>query len=193
MPQTRAVRPRWMLEELQLPYTLRHIDLFSGEGETDEYKKINPYGAIPSMIIDDQVMHESAAMCHWLADMDPDKGLAPAITDPDRMKYEQWMYYSQATLEPQPWLVIMHSYVLPEEQRVDDIIPWAKQRSEKILAVLNEELKHGGYLLGEKFSAADIMVGSTLMMMKDELSQFSALKKYVEKLQQRPAYQAASS
>ena len=191
MPHTRAIRPRWILEELGLPYQLHHIDLFAGEGETEAYKKINPLGAIPALKVDNKIMLESGAMCHWLADLYPEKKLAPALHDEQRMAYEQWMYYSQATLEMQPWLIILHSKILPEAHRVDDIVPWASARHDKVLALLSDDLQHGGYLLGDNFSAADIMVGSTLMLLSDVTEKFSVLQAYVEKLQARPAFQAA--
>jgi len=80
-PQTRAIRPRWLMEELGLEYKLQNIDLYAGEGETEEYKKINPLGAVPAMKIDGEVMLESGAMCHWMADYYADSKLAPAIQD----------------------------------------------------------------------------------------------------------------
>lgn len=129
-------------------------------------------------------------MCHWLADLYPEKKLAPALHDAERMAYEQWMYYAQATLEMEPWLILMHAKILPEAHRVSDIVPWAKERHNNILTLLSDELQHGGYLLGDKFSAADIMVGSTLMFLPDITEKFPVLQAYIEKLQARPVFQS---
>jgi len=192
-PQTRSVRPRWLLEELKIPYKIQPVDLFSGEGESVEYKKINPLGAVPSMKVDDEVMLESGAMCHWLTDKYGDMKLAPSSDDPARLKYEQWMMFAQATLEMQPWLILLHSKILPEAKRVNEILPWASQRHQSILKVLNDELQHNDYLLGDEFSTADIMIGSTLMMLPETLSKFPVLEAYVHKLKQRPAYQQANN
>ncbi len=192
-PQTRAVRPRWLLEELGLPYQLQHIDLFAGEGESEEYKQIHPLGAVPAMKVDGEVMLESAAICHWLTDYHSDAGLAPAINDSQRMKYEQWMFFSQATLEVQPWLVIMHSKILDEKHRVAEIIPWALDRHKTILKMMNDELDHQNYLLGNSFSTADIMLGSVLMMLPDTLAKYPDLMVYVQRLKERPAFQKAIS
>ncbi len=192
-PQTRSVRPRWLLEELGLDYKLHPIDLFAGEGESKEYKEINPLGAVPAMKIGDQIMLESGAMCHWLTDFHPDKKLAPAVQDPTRPKYEQWMMFSQATLEMQPWLVLLHSKILPEADRVDDIVPWAEQRHQSILKVLNAALEGKDYLLGDEFSTADIMVGSTLMFVPETLTEFPELQAYIKRLNDRPAFKRATN
>lgn len=76
-PHTRAVRPRWLLEELNIPYQLEHIDLFAGEGQSRDYLKINPLGAVPAMEVDGEIMLESGAMCRWLTDRHIESELAP--------------------------------------------------------------------------------------------------------------------
>ena len=191
MPHSRSLRPRWLMEELGLDYTLEPVDLFSGQGETAEYKAIHPLGQVPALVVDGDVMLESGAMCHWLTDYFDDRGLAPAIGDAARRPYEQWMTFSQASLEPDPWLVILHSSILPEDQRVADIIPWARQHVRPVLTLLNDALLGRDYLLGDRFSTADIMVGSTLMWIITDIREFPELLAYVQRLKQRPAYQRA--
>lgn len=192
-PQTRSIRPRWLMEELGLKYKLQNIDLHAGEGETQEYKKINPLGAVPALKIDGEVMLESGAMCHWMADYYAESKLAPAIRDAKRPMYEQWMNFSQASLEVQPWLILMHTKILPEADRVEAILPWVKQRHHKMLKVINDVLERNDYLLGDEFSAADIMVGSTLMFVPETLAKFPALNLYLERLKERSAFQRAVS
>ncbi|HED35715.1 MAG TPA: glutathione S-transferase family protein [Gammaproteobacteria bacterium] len=191
-PQTRSIRPRWLLEELGIEYKLQHIDLFAGEGESPEYKQINPLGAVPALEVDGEVMLESGAMCHWLTDYYSDSGLAPSIEEADRRSYEQWMIFSQATLEMSPWLIILHSKLLPESRRVDAIVPWAEQQYQSVLKVLNAALGEDEYLVGNGFTTADIMVGSTLMFMPDKLAEFPALTAYIERLMKRPGFLRAS-
>lgn len=192
-PKTRSLRPRWLLEELGIPYNIEFIDLFAGEGETDVYKKINPLGAVPALKVGDDVMLESGAICHWLTDQFSDKGLAPAQDSVLRMKYEQWMVFSQATLEMQPWLVFLHSKLLSESDRVEAIVPWALRHHKKFLEILNNELLGKDYLVGNQFTTADIMVASTLMWLPEALMKYSDLIDYVQRLKQRPAYQRATS
>jgi glutathione S-transferase len=190
---TRALRPRWLLEELQLPYRLELIDLFGGGGQTPEYKRIHPHGAVPAMLVDGKPMIESGAMCHWLADRCPERGLAPAIGAPQRMAYEQWMFYVPGTLEPLPFQILLHSRILPEPQRVAGMVPWATRAYLQVLKVVNSELEQRAYLAGDAFTAADVMAGSTLMWLPDLLKNYPALTDYVERLQQRPAYRQAAT
>lgn len=190
-PQTRSVRPRWLLEELNIPYKLQAVDLFAGEGESETHKSIHPLGAVPAMEVDGEVMLESGAICYWLADYFTEHGLAPSLDNSKRIKYNQWMFFAQATLEPQPWLVIMHSKILNESSRVEDIVPWALERHNKVLKMLNQTLEANAYLLGDEFSAADVMVGSVLMMLPETLAKYPALVLYTQKLRERPAYQKA--
>ncbi len=187
-PKTRALRPRWLLEELELPYKLIHINLFEGETRTEEFRKINPNACIPAMEVDGQVMFESGAMCAWLADQFPDRGLAPKLIAPQRMAYEQWMYYVTATLEPPIWNYLQHRLILPKEQRVPEILAWNLERYGRSLTVVAENLKNKTYMLGDQFTAADIMVSTTLMWRPKALNDYPVLRDYTESLKQRTAY-----
>lgn len=191
-PHTRAVRPRWLLEELQLPYSLQAIDLFDGEGQSEHYRRIHPHGFVPAMEIDGEIMIESGAMCHWLADRVPDKHLAPPLDSAQRRPYEQWMFYAPGTLEPPAFTLLLHSRILPEEHRVSAILPWAEEGYRAILRVLEQQLGNRQYLLRGDFSCADIMVGSTLMWLPELLASHPGLKAYVRRLQARPAWQRAT-
>ncbi len=191
-PKTRALRPRWLLEELQLDYTLHSIDLFGGEGQTPAYRRIHPHGHVPAIEIDGQVMIESGAICHWLTDQHADKGLAPPPGSVDRRQYEQWMFYAPGTLEPPAFMMILHSSILPAAERVAGIVPWASKRYTGSLEILDRELQDKDYLLGATFSTADIMIGSTLMWFPDMLKKFAQLQAYTERLQNREACQKAN-
>jgi len=191
--RTRALRPRWLLEELGLPYRLHLIDLFGGEGRSAEYRRIHPHGSVPAIEIDGSVMIESCAMCHWLSDRHPEKQLAPELDSPARMAYEQWVFYVPGTLEPLGFQILLHSMLLPEEQRVPDMVPWATRAYRSVLKTLNRELENRDYIAAEQFTTADILLGSTLMWLPDMLQDHPALLAYSERLQQRPAYQRAAT
>jgi glutathione S-transferase len=190
-PQTRSLRPRWLLEELGLPYRLQPIDLFGGEAQMPAYLRINPLGAVPAMEIDGEVMLESGAMCHWLADVYPEKNMAPALHSPVRRAYEQWMFFAPGTLEPPIFYAALHASILPDAQRVAAFVPWAMQRHAASIKVVNAALGTADYLIANTFSAADIMVGSILMWKHEMLQDYPALQVYVSRLKQRSAYQRA--
>jgi len=190
-PRTRAHRPRWLLEEMGLSYQLENLDIFSGEGMTKEYRAIHPHGSVPAIDIDGEVMFESGAICHWLTDQFPEHKLAPAMDDPLRRIYEQWMFYAPGTMEPPFMMAVMHEFLLPESRRVPEIIPWAKKQYVFVLRVLEKELKNRDYLVGNRFTTADIMVGTYLIWSEKYLERHEALQAYVQRLIERPACQRA--
>ena len=100
-PRTRATRPRWLLEELGVPYELVELDMSKQEHKQLPYLRIHPLGRVPALADGDQVIFESAAICMYLADKFPEKKLAPAVGTPERGQYYQWMVYAGATLEPE--------------------------------------------------------------------------------------------
>src|SRR5512143_2861365 len=99
-PRTRATRPRWLLEELGVPYELVRVDLEAGQNRTADYLALHPLAQVPVLVDDDQVLIESAAICMHLGDRFPAARLAPAVGSRLRGPYLQWMFYCAATLEP---------------------------------------------------------------------------------------------
>jgi glutathione S-transferase len=188
LPGSRSQRVRWLLEELQLDYILRPVDLFKGEGNTPEYLAIHPLGQLPAIRLDDTTMFESGAIVQWLADTFPEKNFAPAIDSMQRQRYLQWLFFSATSLEAPAWEIILHRDILPEDQAIKTLIPFATRTLRRVLTVLEDEIPEQGYLLGNQFTAVDIMIGFILMWFPDQLNEFKKLKSYCERLQQRPAY-----
>ncbi|MBI3767409.1 MAG: glutathione S-transferase family protein [Deltaproteobacteria bacterium] len=192
-PQTRAGRPRWLLEEIGEPYELVRIDLTKGEHKKPDYLKIHPHGAVPALIDGDLALFESAAICMHLADKYPQKRLAPEVGTPARGLYYQWMLYSMATLEPPVLAVFLNTIMLPEAERSAAAVEKGKTQFADVARVLSNALAGRSFLLGEQFSAADVMIGSTLGWagMMGLLNDHPALQAYVKRLTERPAFQRA--
>lgn len=190
-PHTRAFRVRWLLEELGLTYKLHYIDLFAGEGNSAAYKKLQPHGCVPSIEIDGRVMFETSAICQWLTDQFPDKALAPALTDPARMHYTQWMYYVPATMEPPLFYEYLHTVILPEDKRVPDIIPFCRERYHEVFAVLDTAYQDKNYLVNNTFTTVDLMISSVLLWRVKDASQHPNLKRLIQDVSQRSAYRRA--
>jgi glutathione S-transferase len=185
-PHTRDSRPRWLLEELAVPYRLHTVDLFKGKRNP-----IHPLGSVPAVRLDGETLIESGAICHWLADCFPERGMAPATTDPRRARYEQWMFFVPATLEPPAFEILLHTRLLPENKRIEAVVPFATKGYQRVLRMLAKELDHDGYLLGEQFSCADIMLGTTLTWLPGLLEDHPPLRAYKERVTARPAYERA--
>ncbi len=188
MKGSRSQRVRWMLEELKLDYTLKHIDLFKGEANTPEYLALHPLGQLPALLIDDDVMLESGAIVQWLADVNLDKGFAPALDSPQRREFNQWMYFAVTNLESPAWEIMLHSNILPEDAAIKEIIPFAIGNYLKALTIVNEKLEGKIYLINNQFSAVDILLGYILMWFPEHAKDFSNITSYTENLKQRPAY-----
>jgi glutathione S-transferase len=190
-PHTRAFRVRWLLEELGVDYTLQYIDLFAGEANTDAYKRIHPHSALPAIEIDGKVMIETSAICHWLTDQFLDKGLAPALDDPARMQYTQWMYYVPATMEPPLFYRYLHESILPEGERVPQVIPFFNHLYHEMFGVLNNAYEGKAHLINDRFTTADLMISSVLMWRIKEASEYPNLRRVIQDTTQRSAFRRA--
>lgn len=191
-PRTRATRVRWLLEELEQPYTLINIDLFNGEGNTEAYKTIHPLGCVPAIEVDGNIMIESTAICEWLADQFPEKQFAPTMNSTARMKYTQWLYFIAATLEPHAWNHVLHSRILPKDQRIPTIVPWSEQKFQQALVVIDDELKAKDYLLGDHFTTVDILLTNLLSWVPKLVKPYTHSYKYMKRVMKRDKYKCAS-
>jgi glutathione S-transferase len=195
-PQSRSGRPRWLLEEIGVPYEVKRLNLQAGEQKAPEYLKLNPNGAVPTLVDDDTVLFESAAICQYLADKFPEKNLAPKVGTPERGKYYQWVHYAMSGLEPPAVTIFLHTVFLPEAERIPQLIDGARQQITAAVQVLDDALAGREWILGSQFSAADVMIGSTLMWcqmmgMVDPSKQNVAA--YLGRCMARPAVQRANA
>jgi glutathione S-transferase len=192
-PQTRAGRPRWLLEEIGVPYELVRIDLSKGEHKKPEHLKIHPHGAVPALVDGDLALFESSAICMYLADKFPEKRLAPPVGTPARGLYYQWMVYTMATLEPPLMQVFMNTVMLPEKERSSAAAEKGRVQFAEVARVLEQVLAGRAFMLGEQFSAADVMIGSTLAWgaMMGLVKGHPQIDSYVKRLSERPALQRA--
>lgn len=188
-PQTRAGRPRWLLEELGVPYELVRVDLSKGEQKSPDYLQIHPLGVVPALIDEDTSVIESVAICLYLADRFPEKNLAPPPGSARRGAYYQWILFMTATLEPPLGNVFLHGTRLPPEERNPQILEQARKQLATGLRVLEDHLKDREYLLGAQFTAADVVLGSGLLWGSalGVLAGLPNILSYVERLKLRPA------
>jgi len=183
-PMSRAVSTDWMLTELDAEHEQVPIDLVSGGTTAPEFRAINPMGKIPTLVDGDVVVTEVAAICAYLADKFPEKGLAPDVRSPERGKYYRYLFVPGTTLEPMFTLRTLNVRDYPVESTgFGDL--------ERCMATIEEMTPEIDWALGSQFSAADIVFGGTL----DFAIKFgwieapsSKLTAYVRRLKDRPAY-----
>jgi len=191
--KTRATRPRWLLEELGVPYELVPVDLLQREHKSPEYLRVHPMGSMPALEDDGHAVFESAAILLHLADKFPEAGFAPALGTVERAEYYQWMMFCMATMEPPLSAYSAHSRFLPEHERVTAEAERGQKRFTDIARMLEEKLKGRSFLVGERFTAADVVMASILNWGGGMglLEDFPALRSYVERQMARPAAQRA--
>jgi glutathione S-transferase len=192
--QSRSVRPRWLLEELGVPYAVERLNLQSGDQKKPAYLKINPNGAVPALVDGDVTLFESAAICEYLADKFPDKRLAPAVGTAARGYYYQWIHFAMSALEPPLLTIFLHTVMKPEGERLPQLVPPAREQLKASLGVLEQALTGRSVLVGDDLTTADVMVGSTLawaQMLGLIDATTPAIAAYMGRLMGRPAFQRA--
>lgn len=178
---------RWMLEEVGEPYDLHVLNLMNGEQKAPAYLAVNPMGKVPALKHGDTVITEAAAICTYLADAFPKAGLGVPIGDPSRGVYLKWLFYAPSCIEP---AVTDRAFPRKEEPRRGML---GYGDFDTVMDVVAKAVEPGPYLMGEQFTAADVIVGSQLRwgMMFDLLPKRPEFVAYVGRLEQRPALQRA--
>ncbi|WP_421867146.1 glutathione S-transferase family protein [Motiliproteus sp.] len=188
-PNTRSLRVTWLLEELGLDYDYHLVDLAKAEHHSDRYRAINPNGKVPAITDGELVMFESAAIASYLADKYGDNRMIPEIGTLERGLYEQWNRFAVCELEQPLWTIAKSKFALPKEHRVAQIQPTCEWEFQRALQVLSQGLGEQDYLVGNRFSAADILTAQTLQwgtLFKQAIEQPN-LQAYRERLLARPA------
>ncbi|MCJ2133065.1 glutathione S-transferase family protein [Methylobacterium sp. J-026] len=183
-PNTRSSGVRVLLEELGVPYRLHALNMRAGEHLGDAYRAINPMAKVPAVRRGEALVTEQAAIYLYLADLVPEAGLAPAATDPARATYLRWMVFYGSCFEPA--LIDRHLNREPGPRAMSAYGDYAS-----VIARVTEALTPGPYLLGARFSAADILWGSALgwTMGFGLVAPDPVLTAYVERVRGRPAFQ----
>ena len=180
-PQSRGRIVRWMLEEVGQPYD---TEIVSYDRLKDErYLAVNPMGKVPAIKHRGQIVTECAAICAYLADVFPDAGLGPR--DQEKADYYRWFFYAAGPIEQAFTNHAMSWEVPPDRERMFGYGNYAR-----VVAVLDEMLSLRDYVCGDRFTAADVYVGSQVMfpMQFGMLEKRDSFVRYAERLQQRDAY-----
>jgi glutathione S-transferase len=177
---------RWMLEEVGPPYEVHLLDPKQEEQRQPGYLAVNPMGKVPALVHGEVVITEAAAICCYLADAFPDAGLAPAIGDPGRGPYLKWLFFGPSCFEP---AAIDRMFERKDAPRT--ALGW--RDLETVLDVIADAVEPGPYLLGEQFTAADVVIGSGVRWgrIMGLIPEREALQAYEARLEQRPALQRA--
>ncbi|HKY18958.1 MAG TPA: glutathione S-transferase family protein [Rhizomicrobium sp.] len=185
-PRSRASRFIFLLEELGAPYELKEVSIRRGDGSGAlDPANPHPHGKVPVIQDGDAIVYESAAIALYLTDKFPQNGIGPQIGEPARGAYLTWLAYYAGVMEP-AWMSAFMKWEVPR-----GTAGWVK--TDEVMELVNATLSKGPYILGEAFSAADILAGTTFKMFMGSplLPKTDLLEAYVKRVTDRPAYARA--
>jgi len=182
-PMSRGRIVRWMLEEVGQPYRTELLD-YASSMKAPAYLAINPMGKVPAIKHGDVVITEGAAICAYLADAFPQAGLAPPIGDKLRGTYYRWLFFAAGCVEAAASNKALGVEVPPEKR---GMVGYGSMQD--VVAALEIAVANGPYILGEKFSAADVYVGSQIGwgVMFGTFEKSPAFEAYLGRIMSRPA------
>ncbi len=185
---TRSARCRWTLLEADLEFeSLGNDPKIIG---SDDLKKIHPLGKLPAAIINGKPIFESAAIATAIADLVPEKELVAKPGTWSRTLHDQWVAFALTELEPWAWTTEINTldFVLSKDKQVPAIIPQCEALYKKSAAALNSELSKTPFLIEERFTVTDIIVGYSFNFGQEFgwLKGFPHLLAYLDRLLDRP-------
>jgi len=187
-PRSRSFSALWLMEETGQPYERVLTDISKGVQKTPEYLAINPMGKVPAIQDGDTTLAESAAICAYVAERYPQANLAPPPGDPLRAKYYYWLFFGPGCMEPAMVQVATKLELNPVAAGWGD--------AQRVYDVLDTALQKGPWILGEKFSAADVVIGSGLnfaVRLFKMLPSRPSFDRYLDACAARPAFQRAAT
>ena len=188
---TASLVVHWLLLELELPHKLVLLDFDAREHKSPEYLALNPAGVVPTLVIDDQVLTEAAAIALHLADLHPQAGLLPAPGTAQRGEAYRWMFWCANTVQP-AYRAWFYPHEMAGPAHVDATRQHARDKLEAAWQQLADHLQAGGpYVLGEQLSVVDFMLVMLLRWSRNmpiPSDTWPLLKAYADRLKARPAF-----
>lgn len=194
--QSRSCRVLWFLEELGIDYEIEVLPFDPNSLKSVDYLALNPFGKVPVLADDGLIMFESVAIIQYLLEHYADGRFEPPRASPAYGQFLQWMHFGESTLMGPVSQLADHTELLPAGERHPEIAALARRSLAHYASGLDKTLGEHDYLVGDKFTAADIVVGYTLYVARryDALPESAhALGAYYERLAARPAFMKAMS
>jgi glutathione S-transferase len=178
-PQSRSSRIIWLLEELGQPYTIRPVSIFRPMSGTGEPDPVNPHPdkQVPAIVDGDMLVAESVAIVLYLADAFPAAELGPKMGDPRRGDYLTWLAWYAAAMEPAMFAQF--------GDELDN--PMKKRGYDAVVRRIENALAKGPYIMGDTFTAADLLVASALAFGRRAFPESTTIDAYLERCKGRPA------
>ena len=163
-PGTRSIRIIWLCEEFAVPYEIVTVDFSPAYRATAEWRRLNPVGKVPALAVDGFTMFESGAMVEYLLERFGNGRLRPKPATVASARYLQWSWFAEATFARPLGDIAQHTFVKPEAERIPAVVADARSRALTCMDALEAAVPGGAYLVDGTFTAADIMMGYTLIL-----------------------------
>ncbi len=192
--KSRSTRVLWLLEELGLKYEVERLPFDRKALQSVDYLQLNPFGKVPVLVDGAVTMFESVAIIQYVLNRYGEGRLEPATSSPEYGQFLQWVHFGESTLMGPVAQIALHAMLLPETERSVDQEAAGRRAFAHYARQLEKVLSTSTYLVGDDFTAADIVMGYTLA----SAAAFgaipedcTALRAYLGRLQQRPAFKRA--
>ncbi len=188
---TRSIRVSWLFEELGLEY-----EFIKAMPQSEEIKRVNPAGKIPTLLIDGEPISDSAAICLYLCDVHPQKALSAPCGTIERAKIDSWLHFAQSELEPPLWINRKHNPASPlpliPRELMQDMKKWADFEFDKSLKTLLDRMGDNPFAMGDEFSIVDIFLTQIGLWAKfDGFDIPKRYDEYIKRCWSRPAVKRA--
>jgi glutathione S-transferase len=184
-----AGRTHWMLEEVGVHYEYRRISLRDGDNKKPEFLKMNPAGKIPTLQDGNVTLTESMAINFYLAEK-YGKGLMPADLV-ERARVYEWSFWAISNVQPLLLAILLNTMIRPETERDPKAVDAARQQLPAYLDVLNRALHGKEYLVGNRFTVADINAASVIGLSSFvgvDLGAYADAQAWLSRVQARPSF-----
>lgn len=198
VPNTRGIRPIWLCAELEIAYTVIDVDFSASYRSSPEWRQMNPVGKVPVLVDTDAenlTFFESGAMVQYLLDRYGQGLLQPEPGTPEHALYLQWCWFAEATFARPLGEIVNHLREFPGELTNEAALEEMRNRGRLCIEALVLELSQRDYIAGENFSAADIMLGYSVMLATKFIPEPlpAPVNGYWQRLSERPAFKEAVS
>lgn len=185
-PQSRSGRIVWLLEEIGADYDIRYVDIFRSMTLTGarDPANVHPDGKVPALVHDGSLVTESAAIALYLTDLHPQANLGAPLGSPDRAAYVTWLAWTAGEMEPAFWSRISGA----TETDLD-----ARARYDAAISRLLTALATGPYLMGDRFTAVDVMIASAVAWGREFVPESALIDAWLERALNRPANARATA
>ncbi|WP_044617453.1 glutathione S-transferase family protein [Gynuella sunshinyii] len=192
-PNNASLAPHFLLHHLNADYELLLVDKQSNAQKSPDYLRLNPAGRIPTLVVGEQAIFESPAICMHICELHPESSLMPAIGSPDRPLFYQWLAFLNNTLQAELMVRYYPHRHTNDEATIPNVVAAQDDRIADALSIINDQLGHNEYLLGDTLTACDyflfMLAEWSLPIAKSPLT-FEHLAAYLKRLCDNPTIKA---